>query len=92
LCHCHPHFLETTSVEDDNLRKSTKFIDVYFQYLFQQQQQKKIEKKKEIMCKQTKHIVMFYITRVMYKYMISLRNDVSDNTHVRIKYITEIFL
>jgi hypothetical protein len=34
---------------------------------------------------------MFYITRVMYKYMISLRNDVSDNTHVRIKYITKSF-
>jgi hypothetical protein len=40
-----------TLVEDDNLQKSTKFIDGYLQYLFQQQQQKKKEKKKEIMCK-----------------------------------------
>ena len=46
-----PAFLGNyTSVEDDNLQKSTKFIDGYLQYLFQQQQKKK-EKKKEIMCK-----------------------------------------
>lgn len=75
MCQCHQSFLETTSLPDDNLQKSTQFIDGYLQYFYH-------KKRKEIIkCTETKHIFN----------VIHDVHNLFDIAHVRIKYIMEFF-
>ena len=66
--------------EDDNLQQS-KSNNGYLQYFF-------LETKSG--CNETKQNILFVCTKVLYKYMKSLRNDVhnlSGNRHVQVLLI-----